>query len=96
VTPADLGVLIEYARSHAASVGRTAPLDVIFMPASLTMTGQRRLTWEAAPILDEVGELAAVGVTGLTVMLPGESRAEFADELSRFAAEVFPHLPAVP
>lgn len=94
-TPADLGVLIDYARSHAEAVGRTAPLDVIFMPVSLTMTGQRRLTWEAGPILDEVGHLAEVGVTGLTVMLPGDSRAEFADELARFAAEVFPHLPTV-
>jgi hypothetical protein len=65
------------------------------MPVSLTMTGQRKLSWEAGPILEEVGALTEVGVTGLTVMLPGESRAEFADELSRFAAEVFPHLPAV-
>jgi probable F420-dependent oxidoreductase len=95
-TPADLGVLVDYARSHADSIGRTTPLDVIFMPMSLTMTGERKLAWEAGPILEEVQALAEVGVTGLTVMLPGDSRAEFAGELDRFAAEVFPHLPPVP
>jgi probable F420-dependent oxidoreductase len=92
-TPQDLGTMIAYARQHAAAVGRTEPLDVVFMPASLTMTGGE-LTWQAGPIVEEVQELAEVGVTGLNVMLPGSSRAEFADELARFAAEVLPHLPA--
>lgn len=89
----DLAPMISYAREHAAAVGRTEPLDVVFMPASLTMTGGE-LTWQASRIVDEVGALVDVGVTGLNVMLPGSSRAEYADELARFAAEVFPHLPA--
>ncbi|HEY8528004.1 MAG TPA: TIGR03619 family F420-dependent LLM class oxidoreductase [Acidimicrobiales bacterium] len=88
----DLAPLIAYAREHADAVGRTTPLEVVFMPASLTMTGQE-LTWEADRIVEEAQALAAVGVTGLNVVLPGDSRAEYADELARFAAEVFPHLP---
>ena len=89
----DLAAMIDYARAHAAEVGRTEALDVVFMPLSMMLTG-RGPTWEAASLLDEVAAMVAVGVTALNVMLPGESRRQFCEELARFSAEVFPHLPA--
>lgn len=93
MTADDLHAAVSYAAQHAAEVGRTAPLEVIFMPLSLTMLDHGH-TWEAEVIIDEVGRLVAAGMTGMTVVLPGETRAGLVDELARFGDEVLPHLSA--
>jgi probable F420-dependent oxidoreductase len=86
-TPDDLRTMVSYAAEHSAAVGRTKPLDVVFSPLSLTMIGHE-LTWKADEVLEEIGMLRATGMTGLNVMLPGDSRAELADEMARFGDEV--------
>ena len=91
-TPEELGEATTYAKEYAAEVGRTEPLDVVFMPLSLTMIGHE-LTWEAKRILDEVHALVDVGMTTMSIMLPGDSRAAFKDQLARFSEEVLAHLP---
>ena len=91
-TPEDLGAAITYAREYAAQVGRTERLDVVFMPLSLTMIGHE-LSWESKRILDEVHALVDVGMTAMSIMLPGDSRAQFRDELARFSDEVLSQLP---
>lgn len=92
-TPDDLQAMLAYAAEHAEKIGRTTPLDVVFSPLSLTMfAGHDR--WRAETVVEEVQALAEAGMTALNVMLDGESRREFADELARFAAEVLPQLPA--
>ena len=86
-TPDDLRAMVSYAAEHSAAVRRTKPLDVVFSPLSLTMIGHE-LTWKADEVLEEIGTLRATGMTGLNVMLPGNSRAEMADEMARFGDEV--------
>lgn len=93
MTPDDLRAAVAYAAEHAAAVGRTEPLDVIFMPVSLTMLHDDA-TWNPEQIVDEVGRLHAAGMTGMSVNLAGETRDELADEFARFGAEVLPELPA--
>ena len=93
MTPDDLAGMVAYAAEHAEKVGRTAPLDVIFMPVSLTMFADHP-EWTAEAVVEEVQALAAAGMTGMTVTFEGDSRAAVAEELARFGAEVLPHLPA--
>ena len=86
-TPDDLRMMVSYAAEHSAAVGRTKPLDVVFSPLSLTMIGHE-LAWKADEVLEEIGTLRAAGMTGVSIMLPGDSRAEAADEMARFGDEV--------
>ena len=83
----DLKAMVSYAAQHSAAVGRTKPLDVVFMPFSLTMA-RPDAPWSADDVLEEIGVLRAVGMTGLSVALPGASRVELADEMERFGKEV--------
>ena len=63
------------------------------MPLSLTMIGHE-LTWEADRTLAEIAELREIGVTGMAIMLPAESRSEFKDQLVRFSEDMLQKLPA--
>lgn len=83
----DLRAGIAYAMEHAAAVGRTAPLEVMFMPPSLGTLGHEA-AWDAGELLEEIGTLRAAGMTAMTVTLPGETRAALADALRRFGAEI--------
>jgi probable F420-dependent oxidoreductase len=93
MTPADLKAMVDYTAEHAEKVGRTAPLDVIFMPVSLTMFADHP-DWTPEAVIEEVHALVDAGMTGMTVTFEAESRAELADELARFGDEVLPQLPA--
>jgi len=68
---ADLAVALDYARSHAARVGRTEPLTVCFIPDGLSM-GSGPVDEER--VLASIGELAAIGVGWVSVALPGDTR----------------------
>jgi probable F420-dependent oxidoreductase len=79
----ELGRRLEYMRSHAEAVGRTAPLDVCFHPFSITDT------YDASVVRDDLRELARLGVTWCALGFPGaDSRAAYLDAASRFADEV--------
>jgi len=82
----ELATRIRYAREHAASVGRTAPLEIVFMPDGLDMFTNAGI--DATRVVDGIGELAGLGVTYLTVSLPGDTRAVFLDQLESFARDV--------
>jgi probable F420-dependent oxidoreductase len=82
----DLRASLEYARLHAASVGRSAPLEVVFMPTGLDMTPAARL--DAAAVLGEIAALASAGVTYVVVSLPGETRRHFLENVERFGDQV--------
>jgi len=79
----ELRARLAYAREHAVAVGRTEPLEVVFMPGGLDMFANAGL--DASRVVDSVAELAELGVTYLTVTLPGVTRAEFVDQLGAFA-----------
>jgi probable F420-dependent oxidoreductase len=82
---------IELMRSLAAEAGRPdPPLDVVFMPAGLDMFNRARP--DAGRVLDELHELADIGVTWATVTLPGDTRADLLTEIERFGADVIAQL----
>jgi probable F420-dependent oxidoreductase len=83
---AQLRERIEMLRGVAEEAGRTAPLDIVFMPSGLDMFNRARP--DATAVLDELHELASIGVTWATVTLPGETRAELLGEVERFGADV--------
>ncbi|MFP6663039.1 MAG: TIGR03619 family F420-dependent LLM class oxidoreductase [Deltaproteobacteria bacterium] len=79
----DLEQRIHYARSHAAKVGRTAPLAIGY---SLDGLGQAERP--AAAVLEEVAALAALGVSWVGVGFPATDRAGYCEALQRFGEEV--------
>lgn len=79
----DLARRIAMARAHAAAVGRSSPLDICY---SLVSMGSQAL--EPAAALDRVAQLAALGVTWLTVGFAAASRSEYIAALQGFARAV--------
>jgi probable F420-dependent oxidoreductase len=82
----DLASKIAYAKRYIADVGRTEPLDICFVPFGFTMPDLRDL--DASRFVSSVEELASHGVTWLTLLLPGRSRAEYCDSMRAFGADV--------
>ena len=82
----DLAVRIALMHELAGEAGRAAPLDVVFMPSGLDMFNRARP--DAAAVLDDLHQVAAVGVTWATVMLPGETRRDLMREIDRFGRDV--------
>ena len=74
-----------------ADAGREGEPTVAFTPPSMLMTR----TSESIPsalFVDEAGQLAAAGVSALTVSFPARSRRDFLAAMDRFASEVIPQL----
>jgi probable F420-dependent oxidoreductase len=91
-TVADLQARIDFLRAHAASIGRTEPIDVVMVPFGWTFVAADTVL-DLPALVDQAHELAAVGVTWLSVNLPAESRKGFLQWAERFASEVLPQLP---
>jgi probable F420-dependent oxidoreductase len=84
-TAGDLAVSIDYARAHAAEVGRTEPLTICFIPEGLSM-GARPVDEER--VVASIGELAAIGVGWVSVALPGNTRAAQLSAIDQFGRNV--------
>jgi len=84
-TADDLAVALAYARGHAAQVGRTEPLTVCFIPEGLSM-GARPV--DEARVLASIRELEAIGVTWVSVALPGDTRAAQLAAIEAFGRSV--------
>jgi hypothetical protein len=82
----DLAQRLQYAREHAATVGRVELLEIVFMPSGLDMFTNAGVN--PGPILDNVHALAELGVTYLTVTLPGTSVQAVLDQVATFGTEV--------
>jgi len=82
----DLRARIRYLHEYAEQVGREAPLDIAFIPFGLTM--HRPETIDPERFRQTVAELAALGVSWLTLSLPGKSRAELVDRVRQFGDAV--------
>ena len=86
----DLRERVAYARAHAVSVGRTAPLDIAFVPFGMRMNDSEPL--ELSKVRSTLDELAEIGVTWLTVGPPRGDRAAYCDWAKRFGDEVLAHV----
>ena len=81
----DLAARLDYAREHAAAVGRTEPLDVCCALFSRSLGGAAD---DFAAQRAELAQLEALGVGWVTVGFAGTTRAEWRVEMERFASEV--------
>lgn len=81
-----LGEGIAYLNQYAASIGRGEPLDVNFVPFGSQMNSPAPL--DPVALREQIEALEAVGVTWVSVGVPGDSRAEYLDSIARFGAEV--------
>jgi hypothetical protein len=91
----ELAGLIDYARDHARTVGRTEPLTVA---ASLGGLAMDTTSTEIDDLLVEwASGLAGVGATYLYggVLRPVDTRAEFVDEVRRMGETLVPRLAAI-
>ncbi|WP_436772358.1 LLM class F420-dependent oxidoreductase [Yinghuangia sp. YIM S09857] len=84
----DLRARLDYAREYAESVGRTDPIDVIFMPRGLSMFSGADI--DADAVVEDLAEQAAAGVTGVTIALPARTRAEFLEQTALFGERIVP------
>ena len=82
----DLAEKIAQLNDEVARVGRTDTLDVNFVPFGSRMNSQEPLDFKA--FREQVSELEAVGVTWLSLGVPGRSRREYLDSIAQFGAEV--------
>jgi probable F420-dependent oxidoreductase len=81
---------LQYAREHAARVGRKEQLDVCMIPFCLGLGSTRRP--EAARLIDECSAFEALGVSWITISLPCGDRSEFVENTLWFAEEVIQRL----
>ena len=82
----DLRARIEVANRLALEAGRSEPLDICFVPFGLSLLDKRKPDFAA--VAASVAELRHLGVTWLSIMLQGETRRAFLDQLTDFADEV--------
>jgi hypothetical protein len=84
----ELGERLAFAREHARAVGRSAPLDVCFVPFGFDFAAAARPEPEA--FRAQVVELGALGVTWLALNLPCDSRAEYEERVAELGARFLP------
>ncbi len=89
----DLRRRLDYARAAAHEVGRSEPLEVVFMPSGTDMMSIPNPDPDL--VVASAAQLASVGVTYLTVTLPGESRTEFLDNVAGYGETVLPGVAAI-
>jgi probable F420-dependent oxidoreductase len=89
-SPADIAARLGYAAEVGRAVGRTASLAVLWTAQGLARFGTP--SFEREGFVAHVAELAAAGVTHIVVHLPAASRAEHAERIARFGAEILPAL----
>jgi probable F420-dependent oxidoreductase len=85
VTVDDLAVALDYARAHAAVVGRTEPLTVCFIPDGLSMGGGAP---DEERVVASIRQLEAIGVHWVSVALPGDTRDAQLAAIDRFGSGV--------
>ena len=87
---ADLAVALQYLRDHCEKVGRERPPEIVL--GSLSSIDRNM---NAAAIIDRIGKLREMGVSGCAVHMLAKTRAEWCDYAERFGADVLTKLPKV-
>jgi len=89
-TPADLRAGIAYAREHARAIGRTAPLEICFVPFAFAM-GAAPAAPDPVRLADDAATLAEAGVTWLLFPLAAASRRAWCDAVAALGAACAAH-----
>ncbi|MCU1394398.1 MAG: putative F420-dependent oxidoreductase, Rv2161c family [Ilumatobacteraceae bacterium] len=82
----DLRGRIAIATRLADEHERAEPLEIWFSPWTMSGFGDKQ--WDPQPLLDELAGLAGLGVSGVTVTLPGTTLDEFTAALDQFATDI--------
>ncbi len=82
----DLALRIEYARSHAATIGRSEPLDVCCAPMSRNHLAAKAT--DLAAMRDEIVAMGELGVTWATVGVHASTRAEWMTRAEELATAI--------
>ncbi len=85
-TTGQLRDMLAYVHDHAASVGRTDPVDVMYMSFDGGAPGAPE--WNPQQHLEALNELAEVGVTWIAGNASGRTRAEVLDNMAQYGEEV--------
>jgi probable F420-dependent oxidoreductase len=80
---AELAVGIRYLHEYCQKVGRVRPPEIIL--AGLNAPGEE---CHAQALLDRIGGLQQLGVTGAALHIEGGTRAEWCDNAERYGAEI--------
>ena len=86
----DLKDRIAYAREHAASVGRTAPLEICY-----GLTGSRRFNspdFDLGLFLNKANVLKELGITYMTVGLGRQNTSKMEEDILAFGEQVIPQV----
>ncbi len=85
-TVEQLAERIEYARSYAGSIGRVEPLEFVFIPEGLSMGGAAEVDTDR--VRSSIRALSEIGVSWVSVALPGETRDAQLAAIASFGREV--------
>jgi probable F420-dependent oxidoreductase len=85
-TVADLRDRMAYLNDYAKSIGRGTRIDVNFVPFGSSMNSQAPIDFPA--FREQMAELEAIGVTWVSLGVPGRSRGEYLEQIARFGEEV--------
>lgn len=85
-TTEQLTEMLKYLHDHAASVGRTAPVDVMYMCFDGGSPGTPE--WNPQQHLEALHELADAGVTWLATNAVGTTRSEVEDNMAQYGEEI--------
>ena len=86
----ELAARVRELRERALEAGRDDPLDVNFVPFDLGM--QQKALPDADAFCEEVRRLERIGVTWLSVGVPGPTRAAYCENAARFGEEIIARL----
>jgi probable F420-dependent oxidoreductase len=84
----DLADGIRYLREHCEKVNREQPPQIIC--SSISTPGEKP---NSEALLEKIGRLRHLGVTGAAVHIEGTTRAEWCDNAERFGTDVLAKLP---
>jgi probable F420-dependent oxidoreductase len=87
VDEADLATGIRYLHEHCEKVGRKIPPKIVV--SSITSSGEKL---SSAALVDKIGRLHTLGVSGAAVHIEGKTRAEWCDQAERFGTDVLAKL----
>jgi probable F420-dependent oxidoreductase len=89
----DLGERIRELHALAAEHGRTAPVEIVFMPMGLDMFSNAAI--DAEGVVASIAALAAAGVTYATITVPGETRAQMLAGFAAFRDHILPDVTSI-
>jgi probable F420-dependent oxidoreductase len=79
----DIAEAIDYMRDHAEKIGKTMPGDLV-LDSMKSPTEE----WNPQALIDQSGKLHELGITWVSVHIPGRDRIEWCDNVERYGSEV--------